>query len=173
MKRYKGFKLVTQRVILTALTVFFIILALVFFFTTIANTFKPGCWKEPTEKLKNLNDGETVVDFMGCVGKAVFTNDLNTVKNEIDIYEYCNEKDRLKDYGSFLVIIPAGDPKLSDAWKAWDKLTPGKLLKPVCLWRGYEIYKEAVFEGSGEKHCIHMEVYSPAIDATIKIISQC
>lgn len=172
MRRRKGFQIVTQRVILTALTVLFIILALVFFFNTIANLFEPSCWKEPTEKLKNLKNGDTVVDFMGCVEKVIFTSRLSEVSKDIDIYKYCNERDRLKGYGSFMIIIPAKDPDLSSTWYIWDKLTPGSLLKPLCLWREYEIYQKAVFEGSGEEHCIHMEDYS-SNKANIKIVSEC
>ncbi|NIP39997.1 MAG: hypothetical protein GTN39_00580 [Candidatus Aenigmarchaeota archaeon] len=172
MRRLKGLDVPSAKIWLLIIAIILFVLAVIFLFRTFAGAFKPGCWNDPYGKLVDLKNGDTAVDFMGCVGKVIFTNDLNTVKNEIDIYKYCNEKDRLKDYGSFLVIIPAKDPQISTAWKTFDTLTPGELLKPACLWRNYGIYKNVVFEGSGNTHCIHMEddQKNPTV---IKLISQC
>jgi hypothetical protein len=173
MRRFKGFEVVTQKTILTAVTVFFIILALVFLFTEISQIFKPKCWDEPTGKLINLKNGDNVVDFMGCVEKAIFTNDLNAVRDEIDIYKYCHENYRLSGEGSFLIIIPDKEPQISATWKALDFITRGELLKPWCLWREYGLFGETtvVFEGSDERHCIHVEEYKK--DPPIKLIAGC
>lgn len=174
MRRFRGFQVVTQRSILIAVTVFFVISALVFLFTVVPRVYRPECWNEPTEKLTVLKNGNTVVDFMGCVDKAIFTNDLGMVRDEIDIYKHCNEKDRLKDYGSFLIIIPVEfDAKFVDyATFSLEKLKKANL-KPVCLWRNYDFFGETtvVFEGSDKRHCIHMEDYQP--DPPVKLIAEC
>jgi len=174
MRVRKGsFGIPLGRVIAAIFAVILIIMGLVFLFTTLTGVFEPGCWKEPVKKIKDLKNGDNLVDFKGCVKKAIFTNDLGNVKDEIDIYKYCNEKDRLKGYGSFTVIIPVEDPELSAVSRVWDAISSGPLLEPVCVWRSYEVYKSEVFEGSDKEHCMHMEDYQKNRDPPIKIISEC
>jgi hypothetical protein len=175
MKHCKGTKTPVAVIILLAVAVPIGIMGIVFFLKVSTNIFYGNCWGEPTGKLTELKNGDNIIDFKECVEKVIFVDHdglaHESIRNEIDIYESCNEKDRIKDHGSFLIIIPTKDPELPTFTKIYDTLTSGELLKPVCVWRSYGVYQKVVFEGSGKKHCIHMEDYQK--NPPVKIISEC
>jgi len=163
MRNRKGDAVPVELLLLMA-AIFGTILALVFLFTVMTNLFYGECWGEPKQKLMDLKDGDNVVDFKGCVKKVVFTNDLSAVSGEIDIFEYCDRRDRDKQReqgGSFMIIIPVDKPPLKDylKLKPRETFTKRNLLKPACIWKSYRIHglTNVVFEGFDKKHCIHME----------------
>ncbi len=125
-----------------------------------------------------LKNGDNIVDFRGCVQKVIFVDvsglTAQDIKSEVNIYDCDEDRNRLKGYGSFIIMIPieykagVGD-YLKNPLKAYQR---GRM-KTTCIWRNYGVFEKAVFEGANEKHCIHMEDYQTTPTAVIKNIDPC
>lgn len=175
MRRLKGDAITVQKMIFTAAAIFGAMLIFIFLMTAWGLIFKPACWRDPYKKLTGLTDGDTTVDFEGCVEKVIFVNvkDLETVKDEVDIYG-CDEDDqRLKGYGSFVIIIPIEyTASVKDFLQNPIKTIQKSRLKPACVWKSHNVYQKVVFEGSDKEHCIHKGDTYPPIK-NVKIIAEC
>jgi len=177
----KGFDVSVRETMLLALCVIFIIAALSIYIRLQMTFFKPICWTKPFSQITKLKSGDLVVNF-GCIKKVIYTNDLSSVKGEIDVYKYCDKKDRMKGYGSFLILIPieynpSKKELIQDFLSSPIETLRMNNLKPACIWRDYGVYKEAVFEGPEREHCIHMEDYQKSSwhdkNPSIKIVAAC
>jgi len=159
-----------REIILLAVAILFSISALVYLFTVMTGVFYGTCWSEPANKLTDLRDGKNIIDFKGCVDKAIFTNSLTSpaVTSEIDIFKSCDSRTRGKTGGSFVIVVPAKNPP-SDIVKKIGALFIGKP-KPKCVWKSYAISQELTIEGSDDEHCIYM---TDTPTPNLKAIAEC
>jgi len=161
---------VTLEALLLMLAVLGVILALVFLMSRWEWIRYGSCWSEPANKLTDLRDGKNIIDFKGCVDKAIFTNSLTSpaVTSEIDIFESCDSRTRGKTGGSFVIVVPVKNPP-SDIVKTVKGWVFGKP-KPKCVWKGYVILQELVVEGADKEHCIYVgDTPTP----NVKSIAEC